>query len=129
MVFPPNGPVAPAARPAAPAVPMNAATAARRRAIVQGDLIRHETNLAASPVEYDLVKTLSGSVPANLTFAYNRAGLAREHLTVRDFGERTDGVAFDPRASVNIGDAGRATGEDAAGFKAVVTVLNSYAVS
>ena len=71
--------------------------------IVQGDLVRHETNHAASPVEYDLVKTLSGSVPSNLTFAYNRAGLALEHVTVRDFGQGTDGLGFDPNDYVGIG--------------------------
>ena len=63
---------------------------------LQADLVRHETNAAASPVEYDLVKILSGSVPSDLTFASTRAGLAQDRLTIRDFGQGIDGVAFRP---------------------------------
>lgn len=64
--------------------------------LLQVNLVRHETNNTASPVEYDLVKILSASVPPNLTFASTRAGLAQDHVTVRDFGQWTDGVVFAP---------------------------------
>jgi hypothetical protein len=64
--------------------------------LLQANLVRHETNNTASPVEYDLVKILSGSVPSNLNFASTRAGLAQEHVTIRDFGQGTDGVVFAP---------------------------------
>jgi len=63
---------------------------------LQANLVRHETNNAASPVQYDLVKILPGSVPSNLTFASTRAGLAQDHVTIRDFGQGTDGVVFAP---------------------------------
>jgi hypothetical protein len=64
---------------------------------LEADLARPGKNDAASPVEYDLVKILSGSVPANLTFASTRAGLALDHLTIRNFGEGTDSMDFSPR--------------------------------
>jgi hypothetical protein len=64
---------------------------------LEADLVRHEKDGAASPVEYDLVKILSGSVPANLTFASTRAGLALDHLTIRSFGEGIDSMDFSPR--------------------------------
>jgi hypothetical protein len=64
---------------------------------LEADLARPEKNGAASPVEYDLVKVLSGSVPENLTFASARAGLAQDHLTIRSFGEGTDSMDFSPR--------------------------------
>jgi len=64
---------------------------------LEADLARHEKDGAASPVEYDLVRVLSGSVPTNLTFASTRAGLALDHLTIRSFGEGTDSMDFSPR--------------------------------
>lgn len=64
---------------------------------LQADLVRHETNSAASPVEYDLIKITKGSVPSNLTFASSKAGLAQDHVTIKSFGEGTEGFAFDPR--------------------------------
>lgn len=64
--------------------------------LLQANLVRPETGNRASPVEYNLVKILSGSIPANPTFASSRAGLAQDHVTIRDFGQGTDGVVFDP---------------------------------
>ncbi len=64
--------------------------------ILEANLVRPETGDTASPVEYELVKVLSGSIPANLTFASTRAGLAHDHVTIRDFGQGTDGVMFAP---------------------------------
>ena len=45
--------------------------------LLEANLVRHETNGTASPVEYNLVKILSGSVPANLTFASTGPGSRR----------------------------------------------------
>ena len=64
--------------------------------LLQANLVRHETNDTASPVEYELVKILAGSVPANLTIASVRAGLAQDHVTIRSLGPGTDGVEFAP---------------------------------
>jgi hypothetical protein len=64
--------------------------------LLQTNLVRHESNNAASPVEYELVKVLSGSIPSNLAFASTRAGMAQDHVTIRDFGQGTDGLSFGP---------------------------------
>lgn len=64
--------------------------------LLQANLVRPETGDRVSPVEYDLVKILSGSIPSNPTFASTRAGLAQDHVTIRDFGQGIDGVLFDP---------------------------------
>lgn len=74
--------------------------------ILQANLVRPERDNAASPVEYELVKTLSGSIPADLTFASTRAGLAQDHVTIRDFGQGGDGEVFSPfRYSGNPSDS------------------------
>jgi hypothetical protein len=64
--------------------------------LLQANLVRHEVSNTASPVQYDLVKILAGNVPSNLTFASTRAGLAQDHVTIRDFGQGIDGVVFAP---------------------------------
>ena len=74
--------------------------------LLQTNLVRHESNYAASPVEYELVKLLSGSIPSSLTFASTRAGLAQEHLTIRSLGPGGDGVSFGP-AQFDSGSLGR----------------------
>ena len=52
--------------------------------LLQADLIRHRaTPVTLSPVEYDLVRVISDTIPANLTFASSKASLAREHVLVR----------------------------------------------
>ena len=45
--------------------------------LLQANLLRREADTVASPVEYNLVKILSGSIPSNLTFASTRAGSRR----------------------------------------------------
>jgi hypothetical protein len=40
-------------------------------------------NVAVSPVQYGLTRMFKGSIPASLTFASRKAGLADEHVTVR----------------------------------------------
>ncbi|MGD0703037.1 MAG: hypothetical protein ABSA02_24520 [Trebonia sp.] len=65
--------------------------------LLQANLVRHETGNRASPVEYNLVKILSGSIPAKPTFASTRAGLAQDHVTIRDFGQGIDSALFDPQ--------------------------------
>ena len=47
-------------------------------------------------MEYELAKVLSGSIPSDLTFASTRAGLAQDHVTIRDFGQQLDSVSFGP---------------------------------
>ena len=64
---------------------------------LEADLVRHEPGGVASPVEYNLVKIASGSIPSNPTVASTRAGLAQDHLTIRDWDQGTDGFAFTPR--------------------------------
>lgn len=52
--------------------------------LLQADLIRHRaTPTSLSPVEYDLVRVLPGTIPAHLIFATSKASLAREHVVVR----------------------------------------------
>jgi hypothetical protein len=64
--------------------------------LLQGNLVRHETNETASPVEYQLVKVFENSIPSDLTVAATKAGLAQDHLTVRDFGVGGDSLKFEP---------------------------------
>jgi hypothetical protein len=62
----------------------------------EGDLIRPNEYL--SPVEYQLIKVISGSIPSNPVFASYRSQLARDNVTVRslDGGGQTAGVGFVP---------------------------------
>jgi hypothetical protein len=68
---------------------------------LQADLIRPHEFL--SPVEYVLVRQLKGRIPANLTFAVNKAGLATDHVTVKaiDPGQ-SGGVAFQPAGNLPV---------------------------
>jgi hypothetical protein len=65
--------------------------------LLVADLVRHRPEFASpSPVEYGLVRVLQENVPERLTFSDTRAGLAHEHVTIRDFGNFSDGVSFSP---------------------------------
>jgi hypothetical protein len=70
---------------------------------LQADLVRPGDTL--SPVEYVLVRQLKGKIPADLTFAVNKAGLANDHVTVKAIDPGTaGGVNFQPIVDENPGD-------------------------
>jgi hypothetical protein len=67
---------------------------------LEGDLIRPAAvgGGALSPVEYDLIHVLQGSVPSNLTFFSATSGLAADHVTVRQLDPGVPGlVSFQPQ--------------------------------
>lgn len=62
---------------------------------LEADLVR--PNEFLSPVEYVLVRQLNGVIPSNLTFHVNTAGLASDHVTVKEIDPgQSGGVAFQP---------------------------------
>jgi hypothetical protein len=62
----------------------------------ESDLTRPNEYL--SPVEYQLIKIISGSIPSNPVFVSQRSQLARDNVTVRslDGGGQTAGIGFVP---------------------------------
>jgi hypothetical protein len=70
---------------------------------LEADLVR--PNEFLSPVEYVLVRELTGKIPANLTFTVNKASLASDHVTVKAIDPgKSGGVAYQPIANENPGD-------------------------
>ena len=64
---------------------------------LEADLIRSRSSVRSPSPEYDLVKTISGAIPASLTFSAKKASLARYHVTLKaiDPGQ-PDGVWLRP---------------------------------
>jgi hypothetical protein len=50
---------------------------------LEADLIRPRSSLRYPSPEYNLIKTISGAIPANLTFTAAKASLARYHVTLK----------------------------------------------
>jgi hypothetical protein len=51
--------------------------------VLEASLYEFEVGAHPSPVDYELVRQFRGSIPANLTFTYNRSQLALVHVTAR----------------------------------------------
>jgi hypothetical protein len=65
--------------------------------VLEADLIRPRSSLRAPSPEYNLIKTINGAVPANLTFSTRKASLARYHVTLKAIDlDRLDGVGLRP---------------------------------
>lgn len=66
---------------------------------LQADLARPRSGGRPSPVEYVLVRLLGRTIPANLTFAASRSGLAGDRVTVREIDHgSSEGIRLEPRS-------------------------------
>jgi hypothetical protein len=68
---------------------------------LEADLTR--PNMTVSPVEYQLVRILSGAIPSHLTFSVNKAGLASDHVIVRRLDPGGTGAVYFGAATANGG--------------------------
>jgi hypothetical protein len=69
---------------------------------LQADLV--VPNESPSPVEYELVRQLKRTIPANLTFAVSKATLASDHVTVKAIDPgATQGITFRPFVNQDTG--------------------------
>jgi hypothetical protein len=69
------------------------------RVFLEADLTR--PNMTVSPLEYQLVRSLSGSIPANLTFTVEKAKLASDHVVVRRIDPGATGAISFQAAAAN----------------------------